>query len=118
MIALHAKSPRVIAKVVDHLRKLTFVKENGINIAIGPLGCLALPHICGSFPPRHRAAGLETANDVAEVLSPVARHFLAIGMNKRQSLLDKENAVKMLGHQLRLDQRHLRPEIGDLAPAI
>ena len=43
-------------------------------------GCFsALPHICGSLPPGHRASHLEAADDIAKCLSPVTRPLGAIG---------------------------------------
>ena len=119
MLALHAKSPRVVAKVVDHFRKLALVKENGIHETFCPLRRLALRcsalghiwlsfpalrHICGSLPPGHRASHLEAADDIAKCLSPVARPIGAIGIGERQALRHEKYAVKMVGHQLRFDQ--------------
>ena len=90
------------------------MKENGINKALGPLGGSALghiwpsfpalPHICGSLPPGHRASHLEAADDIAKCLSPVARPFWAIWVRERQALLHEKYAVKMVGHQLRFDK--------------
>ena len=125
MLALHAEPPRIVAQVVDHSGELPLAEKDGIHIAIGPetrahapasrtgppvwplAACgVWLPAACGEVLP-HLARGsrFERADDIAE--------RFALG----QLLLHKEHAVEMLGHELILDQFHLRPAHRDLAPA-
>ena len=112
VLAFHHQPVRVVVKIATPPLHLSFILQQAVVVA-------ELPEHITVFVVLFLRILLFMKDDTAK--GCVARFLKAtndISEMPFHPLMDKEDAMQMVGHELVVDNRYLRHEVGDMAPCV